>query len=61
VVEEGSGRILGAHVLGAHAEELLNVFALAIRAQIPAAALESTLFGYPTAASDVAEMLQGSE
>jgi glutathione reductase (NADPH) len=61
VVEEGSGRILGAHVLGPHAEELLNVFALAIRAQIPAAALESTLFGYPTAASDVAEMLQGSE
>ncbi len=58
VVEDESGRILGAHVLGPHAEELLNVFSLAIRAQIPAATLEGALFGYPTASSDIAEMLQ---
>jgi len=61
IVEDGSGRILGAHVLGPHAEELLNVFSLAIRAQIPAAALEGALFGYPTASSDIADMLQGSK
>ena len=60
VVEEGSGQILGAHVLGEHAEELLNVFALAIRARIPAATLTATLFGYPTASSDIADMLEQS-
>jgi glutathione reductase (NADPH) len=58
IVEDSSGRILGAHVLGPHAEELLNIFSLAIRAQIPAAVLEGALFGYPTASSDVADMLQ---
>ncbi len=61
IVEDESGRILGAHVLGPHAEELLNVFALAIRAQIPAAVLEGVLFGYPTASSDIADMLQTSK
>jgi glutathione reductase (NADPH) len=61
VVEDGSGRILGAHVLGPHAEELLNVFALAIRAQIPAALLDDALFGYPTASSDISDMLHASK
>jgi glutathione reductase (NADPH) len=60
VVEDGTGRILGAHVLGPHAEELLNVFSLAIRAQVPARALDGVLFGYPTGSSDIAEMLQAS-
>ncbi|HVN69625.1 MAG TPA: NAD(P)/FAD-dependent oxidoreductase [Candidatus Binatia bacterium] len=57
LIEEGSGLILGAHVLSPHAEELINVFALAIRAKIPAIALGSVLFGYPTASSDIAAML----
>ncbi|HEY6327391.1 MAG TPA: NAD(P)/FAD-dependent oxidoreductase [Candidatus Cybelea sp.] len=61
IVEDSSGRILGAHVLGPHAEELLNIFSLAIRARIPAAVLERALFGYPTASSDIADMLQSSK
>ncbi|HVR47812.1 MAG TPA: NAD(P)/FAD-dependent oxidoreductase [Candidatus Binatia bacterium] len=61
IVEDSTGRILGAHVLGPHAEELLNVFSLAIRAQIPAATLGGALFAYPTASSDIAGMLQGSK
>ncbi len=32
LVEEGTDRILGAHLLGHHAEEVINLFALAIRA-----------------------------
>jgi glutathione reductase (NADPH) len=58
IVEDSSGRILGAHVLGSHAEELLNVFSLAIRAQISAPVLGGALFGYPTASSDIADMLK---
>jgi glutathione reductase (NADPH) len=58
LVEEGSGAILGAHVLGPHTEELINVFSLAVRAKIPANVLENVLFAYPTAASDIAAMLQ---
>ena len=31
LVEEDTGRILGAHIVGPSAEEVINVFALAIR------------------------------
>lgn len=35
----------------------INVFALAIRQGITADALKSTMFGYPTGASDIGSML----
>jgi glutathione reductase (NADPH) len=44
-------------VLGEHAEELINLFALAIRAKIPVATLRETLFAYPTASSDIEYMI----
>ena len=53
VLEKGTGRILGASVFGPHAEELLDLFALAIRTRFPAPALREVLFAYPTAASDL--------
>jgi glutathione reductase (NADPH) len=31
LVEENSGRILGAHLVGPHADEVINLFGLAIR------------------------------
>jgi glutathione reductase (NADPH) len=52
LLEEDGGQILGAHVLGPHTEELINVFALAIRARVSASDLKDVLFGYPTASSD---------
>jgi glutathione reductase (NADPH) len=57
LVEEETDRILGAHVLGPHAEEVINVFALAMRAVIPATQLRETLFAYPTGASDIEHMV----
>lgn len=57
LVEESSGRVLGAHLLGPHADEVINLFAVAMRAGMPAADLNSMLFGYPTNASDVPYML----
>jgi glutathione reductase (NADPH) len=58
LVEEGTGYVLGAHVLGPHTEELINAFSLAIRAKLTANTLEAALFAYPTASSDIAKMLQ---
>jgi glutathione reductase (NADPH) len=58
LVEVGSGAIVGAHILGPETEDIINVFSLAIRAKLPAATLEQTLFAYPTGASDIGEMLQ---
>ena len=57
IVEEGSGRILGAHLIGPHADEVISVFALAIRQGLTSEDLKSTIFGYPTAASDIGYML----
>lgn len=57
LVDDESGAVLGAHFVGQHTEELVNVFALAIRANIPASALTDVLFGYPTASSDLGDML----
>ncbi len=57
LVEEGTGRILGAHLLGLHAEEVINIFALAIRAGLPASALKEMVYAYPTSGSDISYMV----
>ncbi|HWX16451.1 MAG TPA: NAD(P)/FAD-dependent oxidoreductase [Chthoniobacterales bacterium] len=57
LIEEGSDRILGAHVIGPHTEEQINLFTLAIRSGIRASDIEQTLFAYPTGASDLSYMV----
>lgn len=57
IVEEGSGRILGAHLVGPHADEVINLFGLAIRHNLTADDLKTTMFAYPTGASDIGYML----
>jgi glutathione reductase (NADPH) len=57
LVEEGSGRILGAHLLGHHAEEVINIFALAIRYGLKAEDLKEMVYAYPTSASDLSHMV----
>lgn len=57
LVEEDSGRILGAHIVGPHADEVINLFALAIRHGLTANDLKATMFAYPTGASDIGSMV----
>jgi glutathione reductase (NADPH) len=57
LVEEGSGRILGAHLVGPGVDEVVNVFALAVRHGLTAEDLKATMFAYPTGASDVGYMV----
>ena len=57
LVEEPSGRILGAHLLGPDADEAINVFALAIRHRLRASDLRSAIFSYPTRGGDIPHML----
>lgn len=57
LVEEETGRILGAHLVGPHADEVINLFGLAIRHGLTADDLKSSIFGYPTGASDIGYML----
>jgi glutathione reductase (NADPH) len=57
LIEEGTNRILGAHLLGPHAAEAINLFAVAIRLKIPATELQQVIFAYPTYGSDIRFML----
>ncbi len=57
LVEESSERILGAHVLGPHADEVINIFALAMRTGIPAGEVRRMIYAYPTSSSDISYML----
>jgi glutathione reductase (NADPH) len=57
LVEEGTDRILGAHILGSEAGEVINLFALAIRSGMRATDLRHMLFAYPTSGSNMSRML----
>jgi glutathione reductase (NADPH) len=57
LVEEGTDRILGAHILGSEAGEVINLFALAIRSGVRATDLKHMLFAYPTSGSNMTRML----
>jgi glutathione reductase (NADPH) len=56
LVDGDTGAILGAHLVGPHAELVINLFALAMRHNLRAEQMKGTVFTYPTAASDVAYM-----
>jgi glutathione reductase (NADPH) len=57
LVEESTDLILGAHILGSEAGEVINLFALAIRSGMRATDLKHILFAYPTSGSNMARML----
>jgi glutathione reductase (NADPH) len=57
LVDGESGRILGVHLVGPHADEVINLFGLAIRHNLTADDLKTTMFAYPTGASDIGDML----
>jgi len=57
VVQNGTDRVVGAHLLGPDAADVINIFALAVRHGLTAAELKHMIYAYPTSASDVAYML----
>lgn len=57
LVEEGSKKILGAHLLAPEAGETINYFALAIRRGLTTRDLQDVLFAYPTVAGEIRYML----
>lgn len=58
LVEEDTNRILGAHILGHHAEEVINIFSIAIRLGLTTNDLnDPILYTYPTNSSDILYML----
>jgi glutathione reductase (NADPH) len=57
LVENGSGRIVGAHLIGHHGEDLIHMFAMAMKYGITAAQLKDQLFAFPTFSADMKSMV----
>jgi glutathione reductase (NADPH) len=57
LVDEATGQILGAHLLGPNADETINLFALAMRTGVTASRFKEMLWAYPTHVSDTEYMV----
>ncbi len=57
LVDVATDRIVGAHLLGHHAEEVINLFAMAMRHGLTAQAIREQIYAYPTSGSDVPYMV----
>ena len=57
LIEEETGRILGAHLLGPDAGEVINLFAMAMHTGLKSGDIKRMIFAYPTVASDMPYMV----
>jgi glutathione reductase (NADPH) len=57
IVDESTDRILGAHLVGHAGEELIHVFAFAMKFGITARQISDTVFAFPTFSADIKHML----
>jgi len=57
LIDRDTDLILGAHLMANHAEEMINVFGLAIRLGLKVDDLKKAIWAYPTSISDIAYLL----
>jgi glutathione reductase (NADPH) len=57
IVAKKDRKILGAHIIGHHGEELIHLFSLAMRHGISADELGGEMFAFPTFAADLKSMM----
>jgi glutathione reductase (NADPH) len=57
LIDKKTDRILGAHLFGHAGEELIHIFALAIKHRITATELRDFVYGFPTFSADIKSML----
>jgi len=57
IIEEDSGNLLGAHLFGHNAGEVINIFAMAIKFGLSNQYLKKMLWAYPTSVSDLKYMI----
>ncbi|GAC1310291.1 MAG: NAD(P)/FAD-dependent oxidoreductase [Mucilaginibacter sp.] len=57
LLDKETNQILGAHLLGPHAADVINIFAVAMNGNIKGDQLKRMIFSYPTNASDIVYML----
>jgi len=57
LIDAKSDRILGAHLVGHAGEELIHIFALAMKHNITASEIRGLIYGFPTFSADIRSMM----
>ena len=57
LIDKKTDQIIGAHLLGHHAEEVINIFALAMQQKMTRKDLKEMIWSYPTSTYDINYML----
>ncbi|TRO67247.1 dihydrolipoyl dehydrogenase family protein [Christiangramia sabulilitoris] len=57
LVDKDSGLVLGAHLIGADAGEMINMFVMAMCGKLDCRTLKGMIFSYPSWASDIKSMV----
>ena len=57
LVDKKSGLVLGAHLVGPDAGEMINMFVMAMCGKLPCETLKGMIFSYPSWASDIKAMV----
>ena len=57
LIDEDADKVVGAHLIGHNADDLIHVFSLAMQHGIPASALQTSSFAYPSFSSDIKNLL----
>jgi len=56
LIEKDSRKIIGAHLIGSHAEDLINIFSLAVELGLTTEDLKKPIMAFPTASDDMRSM-----
>lgn len=56
LVEKGTKKIIGAHLIGNHAEDIINIFSLAVELGLTTGQLKAPIFAFPTTSDDMRSM-----
>lgn len=57
IIDGNNDRILGAHMVGHAAEELIHIFAFAMKFGITANDIRETVYAFPTYTNDIKSMV----
>lgn len=57
IINKENGQIIGAHILGSKAEEIINLFAMAINQKLRITDFKKMVYAYPSHGSDIPYMV----
>ncbi|WP_412545416.1 dihydrolipoyl dehydrogenase family protein [Maricaulis sp. MIT060901] len=57
LIDEDSDQIVGAHLLGHHADDIIHILSFAMKHRVSVSEIKSTIFAYPSFSSDIKNLL----